>query len=202
MMVVRRFDTWATVLIGCLAMSCGSAAHRTESASCLESVFAEYTASQRAWQETLRNIIAADRPEFAELASISKELQLAMIDKVEARFRYVTASPERLAAQPGLSRFENLGVIWSRAYETALAGEDPEYRTLVQRADSLRALSDGNPDWPRLQAYATEELSQNPEFIQALEQFQRVQRDGNERLGVCRSEQAESTDLNADEDSQ
>jgi hypothetical protein len=125
-----------------------------------------------------------------------------MIDKVEARFRYVTASPGGLATQPGLSRFENFGVIWSRAYEAALVDEDPDYRTLVGEPTLSGRSVRGNPDWPRLQAYATEELSRNPEFTQVLEQFQRVQRDINERLGACRVVQAESTDLNPDEGSQ
>ena len=153
--------------------------------SCLESVFAEYTASQRAWQESLGEIILARRPEFAELASILKHLQLAMIEMTEARFRYIIASPERLEAQDGLSEFVDFGVVWSEADEAALLDEASDYRDLVRRTDSLRAGNNGHPDWPRLRAYSTDELMGDPEFTGALEQFQRLQREINAKLRAC-----------------
>jgi hypothetical protein len=140
-----------------------------EPISCLESVFAEHAASQRAWQESLRDIIVSQRPEFAELASISKQLQLAMIDMTEARFHYVIASPERLEGQYGISEFVDLGVVWTDADETALSYEAPDYLDLVRQADSLRAINNGHPDWPPLRAYVTEELMGAPAFTGALQ---------------------------------
>jgi hypothetical protein len=140
-----------------------------EPISCLESVFAEHAASQRAWQESLRDIIVSQRPEFAELASISKQLQLAMIDMTEARFHYVIASPERLEGQYGISEFVDLGVV-------------------VRQADSLRAINNGHPDWPPLRAYVTEELMGAPAFTGALERFQRLQREINSKLAACAME--------------
>lgn len=186
MRISHRVIGTAFILLG-IVTSCrpGDGA---KPASCLESVFAEYTASQRAWQESLRNIIVSERPEFADLLSISRHLQLAMIEKAEARFRYVTASPERLEAQHGLSKFVDLGVVWSEADETALLDEAPDYRDLVQRTDSLRALNRVHPDWPALQAYATEELNNSPEFAGALQQFQELQREIDAKLGACAEE--------------
>ena len=156
-----------------------------EPITCLESVFIENITSQRAWQESLQDIVVSRRPEFAELASILKHLQLAMIDMTEARFRYVIASPERLEAQHGLSEFVDFGVVWSEADEAALLDEASDYRDLVRRTDSLRAGNNGHPDWPRLRAYSTDELMGDPEFTGALEQFQRLQREINAKLRAC-----------------
>jgi hypothetical protein len=157
-------------------------------AGCLESVFGEYTAAQRAWQDSLQDIIKSARPEFADLLSISKQLQLAMIEQAEARFHYVVASPERLEVQHGLSEFVNLGVVWSEADEAVLMDEAPDYRDLVQRTDSLRALNSAHPDWPQVQTYATEELNGNPEFASALQRFQEELREIEAKLGACAEE--------------
>jgi len=176
------------LLLSCLTVSCRPGTE-AEPASCLESVFTEHVASQREWQESLRDLIVSQRPEFAELASILKELQLAMIEQAEARFRYVIASPERLEAQYGLSELVDLGVVWSEADETALSDEAPDYRDLVRRTDSLRAINNAHPDWPPLRGYVTEELVGNSEFAGALERFQEFQREIDVKLGACAEEE-------------
>jgi hypothetical protein len=171
------------LLVG-IAASC-KPGDGAEPITCLESVFTEHAASQRAWQESLLDIIVSQRPEFAELASISKQLQLAMIDMTEARFHYVIASPERLEAQHGLSEFVDLGVVWTDADETALSDEAPDYLDLIRQTDSLRAMNNGHPDWPLLRAYVTEELMGDPAFTGALERFQRLLREIKSKLTAC-----------------
>ena len=111
-----------------------------------------------------------------------------MIDMVEARFHYVIASPERLESQHGISQFVDLGVVWTDADETALSHEAPDYLDLVRQTDSLRARNNGHPDWPPLRAYVTEELMGDPAFTEALERFQRLQREINAKLGACAME--------------
>jgi hypothetical protein len=187
MMRMGQWSIGSVFLLVAIAAS-GKPGDRAEPITCLESVFTEHAASQRAWQESLRDVIVSQRPEFAELASISKQLQLAMIDMTEARFHYVIASPERLEAQYGISEFVDLGVVWSEADETALSNKAPDYLDLVRQADSLRALNNGHPDWPLLRSYVTEELMGDPAFAGALERFQRLQRQINAKLGACATE--------------
>ena len=82
--------------------------------SCLAAVYTGYADAQRTWQRSLRDAVASARVEFTDLAELSADLQLAMIDRGEARFRYlVDQAPDRLELDGGLGGFINVGLGWS-----------------------------------------------------------------------------------------
>ncbi len=79
--------------------------------SCLAAVYTGYADAQRTWQRSLRDAVVSAQVEFTDLAELSADLQLAMIDRGEARFRYlVDQAPDRLRLDGGLGGFINVGL--------------------------------------------------------------------------------------------
>lgn len=189
LLLVRRVII-RTILITCVLFGVVSVSDAADAAAqtCLESLYLSYTEAQRDWQLSLKDLIVLSRPDFGELGSLSTELQLAMIEQAQARFRYlVTRDAKRVRADGDLSQFVNFEVEWTVADETALLAADPEYGALRAKIDSLRALNDGHPDWPALRAYWATELSQRAEYTEALKRFERRQTELEEELGNCAS---------------
>ncbi len=79
-------------IVTCLLVAVTSAGAATDSSAqaCHESVYLGFAEAQRAWQVSLKNLIVSARPDYDELVSLSAELQLAMIEKNQARFMYLT----------------------------------------------------------------------------------------------------------------
>ena len=61
-------------------ISAGAATEATAQ-TCLESVYRSYANAQRTWQVSLQNLIVSSRPDYEQLAGLSADLQLAMIEQ-------------------------------------------------------------------------------------------------------------------------
>ncbi len=164
---------------------CGPGIHG-DSQDCLADVYAGYADAQRTWQRSLRDMIVSARVEFTELAQLAADLQLAMIDKGEARFRYlVDQAPDRLNFDGGLAGFVNVGLAWSDEDNLALMANDPGYRAVEERISRLRADNDTRPDWPALRTYFRTELSTSEPYADALERLASSTAEWEDRLDAC-----------------
>ena len=169
-----------------VVVTSASAATDATAQTCLASVYRSYADAQRTWQVSLQDLIVSSRPDYAELASLSAELQLAMIEQSEDRFVYLmTQQPDRVRATDDLTRFVNVGVQWTPGDEQALLAANPQYRALSARIDSLRTLNDGHPDWPALREYFASDLSIHDDYTAALERLRQRQVALEEDLTRC-----------------
>ncbi len=131
-------------------------------------------------------MIVSTRAEFTEVAQLAADLQLAMIDRGEARFRYlVDQAHDRLQLDGGLSQFVNVGLGWSDEDNVALMANDPDYRALEERISRLRADSDARPDWPALRTYFRTELSASEPYADALGRLASSTAEFEDRLDAC-----------------
>ena len=154
--------------------------------SCLEAVYTGYADAQRTWQRSLRDVIVSARVEFTDLAELSADLQLAMIDRGEARFRYlVDQAPDRVQLDGGLGGFVNVGLGWSDEDNVALMANDPDYRALEERISRLRADNDARPDWPAMRTYFRTELSASEPYADALGRLESSTVEFEDRLDAC-----------------
>ncbi len=168
-----------------VVLTCGSAAG-SDSQDCLAAVYAGYADAQRTWQQSLRDMIVSARPELADLAQVSADMQLALIDRGEARFRYlVDQAHDRLQLEGGLSEFVNVGLVWSDEDNVALMATDPDYRALEERISRLRADNDARPDWPALRTYFRTELSASQPYTDALGRLTSSTAEWEDRLDAC-----------------
>ncbi len=157
-----------------------------DSQDCLADVYTGYADAQRTWQRSLRDMIVSARVEFTDLAQLSADLQLAMIARGEARFRYlVDQAHDRLQLDDGLSEFVNVGLGWSDEDNIALMANDPDYRALEERISRLRADNDARPDWPALRTYFRTELSASEPYADALERLASSTVEWEDRLDAC-----------------
>ena len=153
---------------------------------CLAAVYTGYADAQRTWQRSLRDAVVSARVEFNDLAELSADLQLALIDRGEARFRYlVDQARDRLQLDGGLSEFVNVGLGWSDEDNVALMANDPDYRALEERINRLRADNDARPDWPTLRTYFRTELSASEPYTDALERLTSSTAEWEDLLDSC-----------------
>ncbi len=168
-----------------VVLTCGSGTG-SDSQDCLAAVYAGYADAQRTWQQSLRDMIVSARPELADLAQVSADMQLALIDRGEARFRYlVDQAHDRLQLEGGLSEFVNVGLVWSDEDNVALMATDPDYRALEERINRLRADNDARPDWPALRTYFRTELSASQPYTDALGRLTSSTAEWEDRLDAC-----------------
>ncbi len=166
-------------------VSCGSDTDG-DSQQCLAAVFTGYADAQRTWQLSLRDMIVSARVEFTDLAQLPADLQLAMIARGEARFRYlVDQAHDRLQLDDGLSEFVNVGLGWSDEDDVVLMANDPDYRALDERISRLRADNDARPNWPALRTYFRAELSASEPYADALERLASSTAELEDRLDAC-----------------
>ena len=164
---------------------CGPGCHG-DPQDCLADVYTGYADAQRTWQRSLRGMIVSARVEFTELAQLAADLQLAMIDKGEARFRYlVDQASDRLNLDGGLAGFVNIGLVWSDEDNLALMANNPDYRALEERISRLRADNDTRPDWPALRTYFRTEMSASEPYADALERLASSTAEWEDRLDAC-----------------
>ncbi len=135
---------------------------------------------------SLQDLIVSSRPDYEELVSLSADLQLAMIERSQARFVYLlTQQSDQISSTGDLSQLVKVGLRWTPADEQALLAVDLKYEALSARVDSLRTLNDGHPDWPDLRAYFASELSTRADYTEVLERFQKRQVELEEELTRC-----------------
>ncbi len=110
-------------LVTCLLVAVTSAGTATDATAqtCRESVYRSFADAQRTWQISLKDLIVSSRPDYEELVSLSADLQLAMIERSQARFVYLmTQQSDRMCSTGDLSQLVNVGLQWTPADEQAL----------------------------------------------------------------------------------
>jgi hypothetical protein len=155
-------------------------------AACFDQVGVRYADAQRAWQNTLQDVVIESRPEYAEAARVAVGLQLSLIDRKEARLAHLLrAHPERVPRHEGLAAFVDAAAEWSDEDEAALRSESSSAEALSARVDSLRALNDAYSDWPALREAMRGELTQTDEYRAALDSLVARQTELEEMLAGC-----------------
>lgn len=138
-------------------------AQADDRASCLDRVAARDLAGKIAFQNGLFEAIVDGEPDFAALAVLNRDLQLALAGARAAKFGYLLKSdPGRIETGGTLTAFRNFE--WTEADEAALRRDSETYRDLARRIEDLRRRSDGHADWPRMRAYFAEGLVASPAY--------------------------------------
>ena len=155
-------------------------------ASCIRALAEQDLAGKTAFQEAVRDLIAAQKPEFEPLASLHMAHQIALAQVRAAQLAYLLAhDPGRIDAG-SLSKFRNFD--WSAADDAAVAAQDPEAGRLLARVAELRKKNDGHPDWPRLREFVRDELSPGPAFRALIADLSVHDRAVRKGLKNCRRE--------------
>lgn len=174
------------MVVGVIGLSACSFARGGD--TCVERTYAAYARGQRDWQTTLARMIAARRPDLAEVSDISRRLQLALVERSKLRLaRLSDHDPGRLAAVRTISQSLDSSLAWSESDERNLGESDEHFAELESQILSLRLVSDRHPDWGRLRNYFVTELSDDDEYREAHERFEQVRRQADSLLLTCRS---------------
>jgi hypothetical protein len=129
-----------------------------------------YTKAQRQWQQDLADFLSNRRPDLKKLIFVSRDLQLAMIERRSLEFSYLLKThPERIVRDSGISQFSNFD--WTDQDGDALRRSNPDYALLEKRVQVLRQRNDGDPQWPALRA-AYQSLAKEAEYQQVYGRFQ------------------------------
>ncbi len=152
--------------------------------SCVRELAERDLAGKTAFQEAVRDLIAAQKPEFEPLASLHMAHQIALAQVRAAQLAYLLAhDPGRIDAG-SLSKFRNFD--WSAADDAAFAAQDPEAGRLLARVAESRKKNDGHPDWPRLRDFMRAELSPGPTFRALMADLSENDRAARKGLKDCR----------------
>ncbi len=155
-------------------------------AACVQELAQRDLASRTAFQERLRDLVAAGTTEFEELADLNIRLQIALARARAAQTGILAAhDPQRLDTA-SLTKFRNFD--WSAADDAAFAARNPEIGELSARIADLRRKNDGHRDWPKLREFMRVELMPDPAFRALMADF--AKNDGALREGLkkCRRE--------------
>lgn len=132
-------------------------------AACIERAIELDLEAKLSFQLGLHDLIVAARPEFAELAGISRDLQVALSRSRSAKLAYLLRHDAgRLRTDSGVSAFSNFA--WSDRDEAAFNAESPDHAAMTAEIERLRQANDGHPDWDTLRAFVRSDLSSMPAF--------------------------------------
>ncbi len=151
-------------------------------APCVRELAERDLAGKMAFQQGLRDLIAARKPEFEELAELQMQLQIAYARARTARLGFLAARDPQRIDTSSLTKFRNFD--WSAADDAAMAAQDPGAGELVARIAVLRGENDGHCDWPKLRA----ELMPGPAFRALMADFANTDDALRESLKDCRRE--------------
>ena len=130
----------------------------------------EYAAAQVQWQNDVAELVTRTSPEFTDIASIQRALQLASIEERTRQFRFLLEhDPQRLTVTNGSPQFMNFE--WTDENAKALIEADPSYATLQKKISILREKNDQQPDWPKFRTWYREVLSKSKDYETILRQF-------------------------------
>ncbi len=168
-----------------IQIASGGPASADAFADCVRDAASQDLAAKTAFQRDLRDLIVEQRGEFAAVATVNRDLQIAFAEARRARFDYLLAhDPDRIDTANGLSRFSNFD--WSEADSNNFMAESESYRDLEQRIARLEERNNGHPDWPKLREYFHAELTRSPAFSSVMAHFQGRQIAVAARLAECR----------------
>lgn len=136
------------------------------------------------YQHATRDLIARDRPDFAPLAAISRDLQIAKAWARAARYVWLLRHDvRRIKTTASLSAFRNFE--WNPEDETAFRDANGDYDTQARRIEGLTKANDGNAGWPALRDYFTGTLFQSLEFRALTKNLNDSDRQVAEIIGGC-----------------
>jgi len=139
--------------------------------ACVREAAASDLAAKTAFQKGFFDLIVAGRPEFEALASLNRDLQLALARSHHRKFDYLLLHRREAIRTDGtLSAFRNFD--WTEQDEAALRRESEDYRVLADRIAQLRGRNDGHPDWPELRAFFKAEMANGPGYRDLLTALQ------------------------------
>lgn len=155
-------------------------------AACLVEIAEADLAAKSRYQKGLRDLIVAQRPEFATLADINRDVQLLFAEMRFARLRYLLATaPERIDGASGLSGFRNFD--WRDEDLPELLAARPSYAAQIERLEMLKAQNNGHPDWPAMREFVREEFSKEGPFKELTDRFLEHNTTLEEALSECKS---------------
>ena len=147
-------------------------------------VWAAYAQAQRQWQQELADFLSNHRPDLKKLILVSRDLQLALIERRSLEFHYLLAThPERIVRDQDISRFSNFH--WTDEDSNTLKRSNPEYAAAAKRIEVLRQHNDGNPQWPALRA-ANQSLAKETDYQKIYGRFDQRVKAAEKLLKVSR----------------
>lgn len=172
------------ILIG-MALFAMSPAEAQRAMDCARAVADADLAAKQRYQQGMANLIAAKRPEFREVATLNRDLQIALAQARHMQLLYLLAdSPRKVSLSGGLSRFSNFS--WSSGDDKSLREANSNYAQLEKHIEVLRRRNDAHDDWSQLRMFARGELSNTPEFQNLMVEFQNARNRIEQRLAGCK----------------
>jgi hypothetical protein len=141
-------------------------------------------AGKTAFQEGVREIIAARKPEFEGLADLHSEFQIALTRARAARLAFLVEHDPGPIDTESLAKFRNFE--WSAADDAAFAARHPEGGELAAGIADLRRKNDGHRDWPKLREFMRAELFPSPAFRALMADITKNDRALRKGLRDCR----------------
>jgi hypothetical protein len=153
--------------------------------SCILTVVQTDLGAKTAFQNGLRDLIAAEAPQFADLARINRDLQVQLAQSGQQRLHYLlNTAPDRLQTGSSLSQLMNFD--WSETDDANLAAADSGYADLKATIENLTKQNNGHPDWPALRTAIKGELGQLPRYSALIAEIQAQREQANHTLDGCR----------------
>jgi hypothetical protein len=132
---------------------------------------AAYTQAQRQFQQELADFLATRRPDLKDLILVSRDFQLAVIERRSLEFCYLLAThPERIVRDHGISGLANYDSTDEDAQ--ALRRSNPDYVATIRRLEVLQEHNEGNPQWSALRA-ANQALGKDADYQKIYARFER-----------------------------
>ena len=181
---IRKICGVAFTVAAFLSLAPLAQAQDSAFAPCVRELAERDLAGKMAFQQGLRDLIAARKPEFEELAELQMQLQFAYARARAAQLGFLAAQiPQRIDTS-SLSKFRNFD--WSTADDAALAAQDPGASELGARIAVLRRENDDHRDWPKLREFMRAELMPGPAFRALMADFANTDDAQRESLKDCR----------------
>lgn len=152
--------------------------------ACAERAYAQAAAASQEWQRSFRDLLVKVRPDLAPLAALEMDHQLALIDRRQARFRFVLRTDAgRVHTRQGLAAFRNFD--WTEADAGVLRQQSPGYAAIERNVAELERQVRAHSDWPAMRDYVRTTLSANLQFQDLLKRSQERERGIEPVLRTC-----------------
>jgi hypothetical protein len=172
------------LLVAVLAAMQPAAVHAATFEECVRRASGLDLEAKTVYQRGTHDLIVRNKPEFAALAAINRDLRITRAWARAARYVWLLRhDATRIRPGRGLSAFRNFD--WNPEDETAFRESNAVYDTQSRRIESLAKANDGNAGWPALREYFTGTLFQNQEFRTLTKHLNESDRLVAEIIAVC-----------------
>lgn len=142
----------------------------------------KYAAAQEGWQRGLVELVMQISPNFQEIATVQRDLQLAYIEQNTVRFRYLLEhDSNRIILTNGVSQFVNFE--WSDKDTKALIESNPKYVQLQKQIVELEKKNNQELDWPKFRTWFRDALSKSGDYKTLLSDLQTKRKEVEDTLG-------------------